>query len=65
VVSAVVALYFNVFVGSVQAFQKVPALKAMAPMQSEAPFLLTQLVVITLFAVLAIVAAIRFRIACT
>jgi hypothetical protein len=63
VIGAVVALYLNVFVGIVQAFQKVPALKALAPTQSELPFLLTQLVVITLFVVLAIVAARRFRIA--
>jgi len=63
VIGAVVALYLNVFVGIVQAFQKVPALKALAPTQSELPFLLTQLVVITLFVVLAVVAARRFRIA--
>jgi hypothetical protein len=62
VVSAVVALYLNVFVAIVQAFQKVPALKAMAPTQSEPPFLLTQLVVLALFVALAFVAAIRFRI---
>ena len=61
VVGAVVALYLNVFVAIVQAFQKVPALKAMAPTQSEPPFLLTQLAVMALFAVLAIFAAIRFR----
>lgn len=63
VVGAVVALYLNVFVGIVQAFQKVPALSGLAPTQSELPFLLTQLVVITLFVVLAIVAARRFHIA--
>jgi len=63
VVGAAVALYLNVFVGIVQAFQKVPALKAMAPTQSELPFKLTQLVVITLFVGLTIVAAKRFRIA--
>jgi len=62
VVSAVVALYLNVFVGIVQAFQKVPILKAMAPTQSEPPFLFTQLFALALFVVLAIVAAIRFRI---
>jgi hypothetical protein len=45
----------------VQAFQKVPALKAMAPTQFEPPFLFTQLVVMALFIVLAVVAAIRFR----
>src|SRR5207245_8652304 len=35
VVSAVIALYFNVFVAIVQAFEKVPALKVMAPTQTE------------------------------
>jgi len=61
VVSAVIALYFNVFVGIVQAFEKIPALKAMAPTQTEPPFKLTQLVVLALFVVLGIAAAIRFR----
>src|SRR5258706_11417977 len=37
VVCAVVALYFNVFVGVVQAFLKIPALNAMAPKQTEPP----------------------------
>jgi hypothetical protein len=63
VIGAVVALYFNVFVLIVQAFQKVPALKALAPTQSEPPFLFTQLVTLVLFIVIAIVAAIRFRVA--
>jgi hypothetical protein len=58
---AMIALYLNVFVGIVQAFQKVPALKAIAPTQTEPPFAITQLVVLALFVVLAIVAAIRFR----
>src|SRR5262245_22575150 len=35
VVTAVMALYFNVFVLVVQSFQKVPALAALAPTQSE------------------------------
>ncbi len=61
VVTAVIALYFNVFVAVVQAFEKVPALKVMAPTQTEPPFKLTQLVVLSLFVVLGIVAAIRFR----
>ena len=61
VVSAVIALYFNVFVAIVQAFEKVPALKVMAPTQTEPPFKLTQLVVLALFVVLGIAAAIRFR----
>jgi hypothetical protein len=61
VINAVVALYFNVFVAIVQAFLKIPALKAMAPTQTEPPFKLTQLVVLALFAMLAVVAAIRFK----
>jgi hypothetical protein len=61
VVGAAIALYLNVFVGIVQAFEKIPALKAMAPTQSEPPFKFTQLVVLALFVVLAIVAAVRFR----
>lgn len=46
VVSAVVALYFNVFVLVVQAFLTVPALRALAPTQTEAPFKLAQLAVL-------------------
>jgi hypothetical protein len=61
VVTAVVALYFNFFVGLVQSFEKIPALHALAPTQTEPPFKLTQLVVLALFAVLTIIAAIRFR----
>jgi hypothetical protein len=61
VVSAMIALYLNVFVGVVQAFEKVPALKALAPTQTEPPFKLTQFVVLALFVVLTVVAAIRFH----
>ena len=57
VVCAAVALYLNVFVGVVQAFLKVPRLPAMAPKQTEPPFVITQLVVLALFIVLTIVAA--------
>jgi hypothetical protein len=46
----------------VQSFEKVPALRAMAPTQSEPPFLIAQLVVLAGFIVLAIAAAIKFRI---
>src|ERR1700704_3772233 len=52
VVSAMMALYLNVFVLIAQAFQKVPALKAMAPTQSGAAFLIAQLVCTALFVVL-------------
>ncbi|EEF63007.1 hypothetical protein [Pedosphaera parvula] len=60
-ITAMVALYLNVFVAVVQAFQKLPALKVLAPTQSEPPFKLTQLVVLTLFVVLTFAGAIRFR----
>ena len=58
---AVLALYLNVFVGVVQAFQKVPLLSRLAPTQSEPPFLVTQLVVVAIFAVLGGLATMRFR----
>ena len=61
VVCAMTALYLNVFVLVVQLFQKVPALKAMAPTRSEPPFAVTQLVVLGLFVLLTIIAAIKFR----
>ena len=61
VVAAVIALYFNTFVLIVQLFQKVPALKAMAPTQSEAPFKVTQLLALALFVLVGIFATIKFR----
>jgi hypothetical protein len=61
VTTAVAALYLNVFVGVVQAFLKVPALHALAPKQTEPPFLVTQLVVLVLFIVIGIMAAKRFH----
>jgi hypothetical protein len=61
VVAAMIALYLNVFVLIVQLFQKVPALKALAPTQSETPFLVAQLVAFAFFVVLTIFAAIGFR----
>src|ERR1700756_2467931 len=61
VIGAVICLYFNLFVAVVQAFEKIPALHALAPTQSEPPFKLTQLVVLLVCALLAIVAAIRFH----
>jgi hypothetical protein len=61
VVTATLALYLNVFVGVVQSFLKIPALRALAPKQTEPPFVVSQAVVLLLFVVLAIVAAVRFR----
>ena len=60
-ITALMALYFNVFVLIVQSFEKIPALHAMAPTQTEQPFKLTQLVVLVLFILLTIVSVIRFH----
>jgi hypothetical protein len=60
-ITAVIALYLNVFVLIAQLFQKVPLLNAVAPTQSEPPFLMAQLVLLVLFAVLAIRVSIRTR----
>jgi len=56
-----IALYLNVFVLIAQLFEKVPALKALAPTQSEPPFKLTQLSALIFFFILTIFSAIRFR----
>jgi len=61
VVSAVLALYLNVFVGVVQTFLKVPVFHALAPTQAEPPFAIAQGIVLLIFIGLGIVAAIRFR----
>jgi hypothetical protein len=61
VVTAVVALYLNVFVLVVQLFLKVPALNALAPTQSEPPFAIAQLMVLVVFAALGVAAVKRFR----
>jgi hypothetical protein len=42
-VTAMIALYLNVFVLIVQAFRKVPMLNALAPTQTEPPFKITSL----------------------
>ncbi|MGA8731031.1 MAG: hypothetical protein WB608_19905 [Terracidiphilus sp.] len=61
VITAILALYFNFFVLIVQSFEKIPALKALAPTQSEPPFKLAQLATLVLFVVLTTVAYRRFR----
>jgi hypothetical protein len=61
VICAMIAQYFNFVVLIIQSFRKVPALTELAPTQSEPPFLVTQLIVLALFIVLTIAAAIRFR----
>jgi hypothetical protein len=59
--SATMALYLNVFVGVVQAFQKLPFLQMLAPTQSEPPFLVAQVVVLAIFVTLGVLAAIKFH----
>jgi hypothetical protein len=49
VITAVTALYLNVFVLIVQLFFKTPALSQLAPTQQEAPFALSQALVLALF----------------
>ena len=61
VVGASMALYLNVFVLIAQLFMKVPALKALAPTQSESPFLVAQILVLLIFVGLTILAAKRFH----
>ena len=61
VIGAVICLYFNLFVAVVQSFEKIPAMRAIAPTQIEPPFKLTQLIVLVVSFLLAMVAVIRFR----
>jgi hypothetical protein len=63
VVTAMVALYLNVFVLIAQLFEKVPALRVLAPTQTEAPFAVVQLLTLAVFLVSTIFAANRFRVA--
>jgi hypothetical protein len=49
VICAVTALYLNCFVLVVQAFEKVPALHALAPKGNEPPFAIVQLLVLAAF----------------
>ena len=60
-VTALLALYLNVFVGVAQLFDKVPALHALAPTATETPFKVAQLIVLVIFVVLGFRAVRRFR----
>jgi hypothetical protein len=60
VVTAVMSLYLNVFVGVTQAFQKLSFLQPLAPTQSEPPFLIVQIILLVIFIGLGAVAAKRF-----
>ena len=64
-ITAVASLYLNVFVLIVQSFVKVSALNALAPTQTEPPFAVTQAVVLGIFILIALIAAIKFRLGTT
>ena len=61
VMTATIALYLNVFALIAQLFQNIPAMKALAPTQSDPPFLVAQLLALIVFVVLGILAASKFR----
>ncbi|HVD85566.1 MAG TPA: hypothetical protein VNC42_15220 [Bradyrhizobium sp.] len=62
-VTALLSLYFNVFVLVIQSFLKVPALHALAPSvpPSEPPFAIVQGIVLVFFVIVIIGAVRRFR----
>lgn len=61
VISAIAALYLNVFVLIVQLFLKLPSLHALAPQGKEPPFAITQGVALLVFVIAGFAAAQRFR----
>ncbi len=61
VVTAMLSLYFNVVVLIIQGFIKVAALNALAPTQTEPPFLIVQSVTLIAFLGVIVYAAIKFR----
>ena len=61
VVTALLALYFNCFVGVVQSFQKLAFLHPLAPNGNEPPFVVAQVALMAIFVVIGVVAVRRFR----
>lgn len=61
VITAVAALYLNVFVAVVQAFGKISFLHTLAPKGNEPPFAVAQGVVLLLFVIIAVVGVRKFR----
>ena len=62
VVTAMIAIYFNCFVGVIQAFQKIDFLHALAPTQSTEPaFVIAQLALLAIFVVLGYAALKKFH----
>jgi hypothetical protein len=60
-ITSMLSLYLNVFVLIVQAFMKVPSLKAFAPTQTEPAFLTAQGMAFLLFLALTILVTLRYR----
>ena len=61
IIGVVFAFYLNFVVLIVQSFQKVPVLHALAPKQTEPPYLAAQIVSLVAFLVLGTLALKRFR----
>jgi hypothetical protein len=61
VIAAVASLYLNCFVGVIQAFGKLAFLQALAPTQSESPFVIAQVAVLVALVALGVVAVVRLR----
>lgn len=61
VLTVMIGTYLLAFVTIVQAFQKIPALHALAPTQSELPFAVAQLVLLAVFLGLGFVAIRNFN----
>ncbi|GGE41941.1 hypothetical protein GCM10007276_19080 [Agaricicola taiwanensis] len=59
-VGVVLSVYLLAFVTVVQAFQKLPVLNALAPTQTEPPFVIAQLATFLVFLVLSVLAGFRF-----
>jgi hypothetical protein len=63
VICAVIAFWFNAFVGVVQAFQKIGPLHVLAPQGSEPAFMIAQLAVLLVLAVIGFIGIRRFDVA--
>jgi len=61
IVTTTAALYLDAFVGVVQAFRKLAFLHALAPKQTEAPFVAAHVVVLAIFVAIGASAVFRFH----
>ena len=59
--TALAALYLNCFVAVIQSFQKIPAVNALAPTQTELPFLIAQVALLVAFVAMGVIAIRRKR----